>query len=109
MPETTIDRETMRVTDWFDAKTPPAREGVYERDAPAGPFACWDGQAWKADAKAPADAARAARSSPIQAARWRGLVERTDRPCATCGGHTVVDRGIDAESGDDLIDECPDC
>ena len=30
-------------------------------------------------------------------------------PCATCRGHTVIDRGVDIESGADLIAECPDC
>ncbi len=109
MPETTIGFETMTVTEWFGPTTPPEREGVYQRLAPAGPFACWNGRRWNADAHAPAEAARQTTPSRYPGAPWRGLVEPTDRPCATCGGHTVVDRGVDADSGTDLIDECPDC
>jgi hypothetical protein len=29
--------------------------------------------------------------------------------CATCRGHTVLDRGVDGETGADLIEECPEC
>lgn len=59
----------------------PAHAGVYARRAPARPYACWDG----------------------------GLARASTLPCATCRGATVVDRGVDAESGTDLIAECPDC
>jgi len=96
-------------TRWFDAGRPPARSGVYERRAPAGPYTCWDGARWRADADSPAAAALQPGASARQRAAWRGLVAAPDSPCATCRGQTVIDRGVDVDSGADLIAECPDC
>jgi len=96
-------------TAWFDADTVPPRPGVYERRAPAGPYACWDGTRWRTDASTPAAAASRQRASATQHAAWRGLAAAASAPCATCRGHTVIDRGVDVESGADLIEECPDC
>ena len=97
-------------TVWFDADVAPARPGVYERRAPAGPYACWDGRRWRGDAGSVAAAASREYTSPRQRAAWRGLVSAAaSAPCATCRGQTVIDRGVDIESGTDLIVECPDC
>jgi hypothetical protein len=96
-------------TAWFAAGTVPARAGVYQRRAPAGPYACWDGTRWRDDADSVAAAASHPNASAVQRAAWRGLVEAAPAPCATCRGHTVIDRGVDIESGADLIAECPDC
>jgi hypothetical protein len=96
-------------TAWFDPATLPARAGVYERRAPAGPFACWDGVRWRRDVASIAAAARQEGASKVPRAAWRGLVEPSPAPCATCRGRTVLDRGIEAETGTDLIEECPDC
>jgi len=104
---TAVDKHERTV--WFDADIVPARPGVYERRAPAGPYACWDGRRWRADASSVSAAASLEELSAHRRAPWRGLVEAAAAPCATCRGHTVVDRGVDMESGADLIDECPDC
>lgn len=96
-------------TAWFAAPAVPARAGVYERHAPAGPFSCWDGARWRRDARTAAAAARQQNGSAYLGAKWRGLVAASAAPCATCRGHTVIDRGVDAESNADLIEECPDC
>ncbi len=109
MPETMLGDVKLIVTDWFGPSSRPEREGVYERLAPGGAFTCWNGRAWNADAHSPADAARQTAISPHQAVPWRGVVEQVDAPCATCRGHTVVDRGYDDERDADLIAECPDC
>jgi hypothetical protein len=101
--------ESLPLTSWLGGQQTPARAGVYARRAPAGPYACWDGARWRADADAPAAAARQQRTSRLQHAAWRGLALPSVAPCATCRGHTVLDRGVDAESGADLIEECPDC
>jgi len=106
---TTVTADEPERTPWFDAATLPPRPGVYERRAPAGPYTCWDGTRWRADASTPASAASQQRASPTQRAAWRGLVSASAAPCATCRGHTVIDRGVDVESGADLIEECPDC
>lgn len=95
-------------TAWFDASASPGRAGVYERRAPAGPYSCWDGRRWRADAESAAAASRQEGIARRRAA-WRGLVAESAAPCATCRGQTVVDRGTDVESGADLIEECPDC
>ncbi len=109
MRETTVGGMRLRVTDWFGPSSRPGREGVYERLSPGGPFTCWNGRAWNADAHSPADAAKQTGISAHQAAAWRGIVQQVDAPCATCRGHTVIDRGHDPDTGDDLIAECPDC
>jgi hypothetical protein len=107
---TAIDaRGVAERTAWFDAATSPARAGVYERRAPAGPFACWDGVRWRRDVEGVAAAARQEGTSKLQQVAWRGLVEPASAPCATCRGRTVLDHGIDAGTGADLIEECPDC
>lgn len=98
-----------KFTPWLDGGSMPVRAGVYERRPPAGPFACWDGSRWHADASGPAEAARQTRASRFDRAEWRGLAEPSVVPCATCRGHGIIDRGVDVESGADLIDECPDC
>jgi hypothetical protein len=105
---TTTGNEARR-TAWFDADTAPARRGVYERRAPAGPYACWDGSRWRGDAASAAAAASREGASPLQRAAWRGLLAAAPALCATCRGQTVIDRGVDIESGADLIVECPDC
>lgn len=109
MPEAILGNSTLIVTDWFDAGVRPAHEGVYERLFPAGPYSCWNGAGWNADAPDPGAAAGQAAPSAFQEARWRGLIEASAEPCATCRGHTVVDRGFDEDSGEDLIAECADC
>jgi len=106
---TTNAENKPRRTAWFAAGTAPARAGVYERRAPAGPYACWDGTRWREDAGSVAAAASRQNASAVQRAAWRGLVEAAPTPCATCRGHTVIDQGVDLESGADLIAECPDC
>jgi hypothetical protein len=108
MTRTTAANEPER-TAWFEADTTPARPGVYERRAPAGPYACWDGKRWHDDAGSVAAAALREGASALQRASWRGLVAESPAPCATCRGNTVLDRGVDIESGADLIAECPDC
>jgi len=96
-------------TGWFDAAALPARPGVYERRGGGARYACWDGSRWRRDADSAAAAARQQSASAIQRAPWRGLAEASPAPCSTCRGHTVVDHGVDAETGADLIEECPDC
>lgn len=96
-------------TPWIDGLLQPVREGVYARRAPAGPYSCWDGAAWYADAATPAAAAAQLARSPWQRAPWRGLTQAPAVPCFACRGHTVIDRGVDTETGRDLIDECPEC
>lgn len=109
MPEAVVGTRSFAVTEWFDARSRPVHEGVYERLFPAGPYSCWNGASWNADASDPTAAARQPRPSAWQDARWRGLLEASAEPCATCRGHTVVDRGFDEDSGEDLIAECVDC
>ena len=109
MPEAIRGTTAIPVTDWLPATARPVREGVYERLFPAGPYSCWNGRAWNVDADQPASAASQDGLSPYQRVGWRGLTTQTGEPCATCRGHTLVDRGFDAESGADLIGECPDC
>ena len=106
---TIIAADKLERTAWFTAATVPRRTGVYERRAPAGPYACWDGKRWRADADTPAAAALREAASANQHAAWRGVATAAPAACVTCRGHTVVDRGIDVESGADLIAECPDC
>ena len=96
-------------TRWFDAAVLPARPGVYERRGGSGRYACWDGARWRGDADGAAAAALQESASSVQRAPWRGLAEASAQACSTCRGHTVVDRGTDAETGADLIGECPDC
>lgn len=107
--QTVVDETTFDVTDWIAGDVKPVHEGVYERRNSDGSFSCWNGQAWNEDAATPAEAAGREAPSRDQNASWRGLVEQSPLPCATCKGHTVVDGGVDAESGADLIAECPDC
>lgn len=102
-------RPTFELTAWHAADARPAHRGVYERrDAPA-PYACWGGDGWFADADTPEAAAGQEAPSACQRAAWRGLAHAPDTPCRTCRGHTVLDRGVDEDSGGDLIGECPDC
>lgn len=96
------------LTPWFDASTRPRRPGVYQRDEPAGRYGCWDGARWRAGAASPAAAAAAVEVSATSA-RWRGLTEAADAPCATCRGHGLLDAGVTEDGSTDLIDECPDC
>ncbi|MEO8938783.1 MAG: hypothetical protein ABI277_04650 [Burkholderiaceae bacterium] len=103
------DGDPNEVTDWFSGAVHPAQEGVYERRVSDGSFSCWNGRSWNRDADTPADAAGAVEPSRDQNASWRGLKAASALPCATCKGHTVVDRGFDVETGADLLVECPDC
>ena len=98
-----------RLTPWIDGARLPAREGVYRRRSAQGAYACWDGTAWYLDAPSPHAAAAQLERSALQQAAWRGLSTPPDAPCFACRGHTVIDRGVDAETGHDLIDECPEC
>jgi hypothetical protein len=107
--EANPSRASQRLTPWLAGAERPARAGVYRRRFPGGPYACWDGTAWRVDAATVAAAAGQERRSLCQDAAWRGLVERAAVACPTCGGRTVLDRGIDVETGADLIEECPDC
>ena len=97
------------LTAWYPPDTRPEREGVYERRSPDGAYACWNGRAWNADARSPAAAARQRVASARQSTSWRGLTAASGAPCATCRGHSVLDRGFDEEAGVDRIEECPDC
>jgi hypothetical protein len=100
-------RGAPEATAWLDARDPPVREGVYRRQAPAGPYSCWSAEQWFGDAPSVAAAAAARRPSTWQHARWAGISQAPDEPCALCRGLTVIDHGHD-EAGD-LIDECPEC
>jgi len=104
-----VGRRRYAMTGWIAGAARPVREGVYERREPAGPYACWSGAAWRADASSPAEAASQSAPSDFPAAPWRGLAEAPNSVCLTCRGQGVLDAGFDAESGRDLIDECPDC
>jgi len=104
-----LGRETLDVSPWLDARVRPAHEGVYQRRVDGDAFSCWNGRRWNADAPTPSAAADVRRPSSPQRVAWRGLNQPSDQPCATCNGHTVIDRGHDEESGVDLIDECTDC
>lgn len=97
------------LTDWLDARQRPAHAGVYERQKPAGPYACWSGAGWFADAATPEAAAWQEAPSAYPSAPWRGLAQPPGAPCLTCRGHTLLDHGYDEESDRDNIMECPDC
>ncbi len=97
------------LTPWLPGDEMPAREGVYRRQFPAGPFSCWDGERWMADANTADSAARQELVSRYQHQPWRGLAAASGEPCATCRGHGLVDQGVDVETGADLITECVDC
>ena len=97
------------LTDWLPRDVRPVHPGVYERRVSDGSFSCWNGRQWNGDAPDPAAAAGMSEPSRDQNASWRGLVEKSDLPCATCRGETVVDRGYDDVADRDLITECPDC
>ena len=99
----------LEVSDWISGSAAPVREGVYERRGVDGAYSCWNGDRWGGDADAPDEAAASRAVSREQAAPWRGLAAPSDAPCATCRGHTVVDAGVDADAGTDLLGECPDC
>ena len=96
-------------TDWLDPDVKPVHPGVYRRQWPGGPYACWDGRRWRADAATPEAAAAKEGISPHVDAPWQGLSTPPAAPCLTCKGHSVVDRGVDEDTGADLITECPDC
>lgn len=102
-----IDSHGVPLTDWLAARVSPVHPGVYLRESPAGPYACWDGRRWRADAATPHAAASQAGTSARPRARWRGLSAAPSAPCLTCKGHTVVDHGVEGDT--DLISECPDC
>ncbi len=106
---TTVGSMRLDVTDWLPGTVQPMREGVYERRVSDGAYSCWSGNAWNEDADSPAEAAARGAPSRDQHASWRGLVEPSGLPCATCKGHTVVDGGQHPETDEDLLDECPDC
>lgn len=110
MTTTTLPSDqTSDVTDWISGGIKPVHEGVYERRMSDGPFSCWNGHTWNGDAAGPAEAAGSTVPSRDQNASWRGLVRQSSLPCATCSGHTIVDRGYDEDAGVDLLGECPDC
>jgi len=104
-----LGRSTFEVSAWLDARVRPTHEGVYQRRIDGTAFSCWNGRLWNAEAATPAAAADRRRPSDRQRAAWRGLTQPSAQPCATCKGHTVVDRGHDEDSGRDLIEECSDC
>ena len=104
-----IDIETSELTDWMPGTLEPVHEGVYQRRMSDGSFSCWTGRVWNRDAATPDEAAGSTSPSRDQRASWRGLATPSALPCATCGGHTIVDRGYDAETDRDLLEECPDC
>jgi hypothetical protein len=97
------------VTPWLDSVPEPVHEGVYKREYPGGPFSCWAQGCWYGDASSPDDAAAQRQPSRYQRLRWRGLAERTGGPCQLCRGLGVTDRGVDEETGEDLIEPCSDC
>ncbi|MEP7057026.1 MAG: hypothetical protein ABI809_04555 [Caldimonas sp.] len=97
------------LTAWIAGLEPPRREGVYMRHSPAGPYSCWSGDRWFGDAAVPEAAAASRQPSKYRSAPWRGLATAPSEPCWSCRGHTVIDRGYDAESDVDLIDECIEC
>jgi len=103
-----IDGNTHGLTPWLPDTAAPVHPGVYQRNDPAGPYACWDGRRWRADADTPAAALRQMAFSGHLGASWRGLSAPAPQPCETCRGHGVIDRGDD-DSGAALIDPCPDC
>src|SRR5438067_2021746 len=109
MPKRPKSAAGLPLTPWMSAFSVPARPGVYLRQSPAGRFACWGGRQWYADADSPAAASSRVGPSRHQTVPWRGVALPTPAPCAVCRGHTVIDRGIDPETGADLIDECPEC
>ncbi|MCM5681193.1 hypothetical protein M8A51_16825 [Schlegelella sp. S2-27] len=98
-----------RLTPWFSGATPPWHEGVYQRRFPGGPYSCWDGRHWRQDAVSPQAAAIETQPSRWQQAAWRGSTEPPPGHCLTCRGAQVLDLGDDAETGQALIDPCPDC
>ena len=109
-PTTTrVGSTTLEVSPWLDARFRPAHEGVYQRRVDGDAFSCWNGRLWNTDAPTPAAAAHSRKPSDRQRVAWRGLTRPSNEPCATCQGHTVVDRGHDEENGIDLIEECSDC
>ncbi|MBA3598400.1 MAG: hypothetical protein H0W40_13645 [Methylibium sp.] len=97
------------LTGWLDGSHRPTHRGVYARKEPAGPYACWGGEGWFADAATPQAAALEEAPSAHQAAPWRGLAKPPAAPCLTCRGHTVLDHGYDEQTELDTIMECPDC
>jgi hypothetical protein len=107
-PDTPL-ADTPPLTDWIDGHLHPAREGVYARRFPAGPYSCWNAEGWHVDTLTPDEAADHRALSPHQNVAWRGLSAASGLPCETCGGHGVLDHGHDEDTGSDLIDECPDC
>jgi hypothetical protein len=97
------------LTPWLDGSASPVHEGVYRRRSPAGPYACWSAEGWHLDSPTPAQAAGQKALSRHATAAWRGLSTPSALPCKACRGHGVIDWGVDAESGRDLIEECPEC
>ena len=97
------------LTRWQAPSERPQEAGVYMREGRAGPYACWDGVRWRAGAESPAAAACEPGSAASTPARWRGLARPSGLSCPTCRGQTVLDHGVDAETGADVIHECPDC
>ena len=104
-----MDEARLPLTGWLPGSAHPVRGGIYERQSPAGPYACWGGQHWYADAQTPTEASRKHGLSRNQSVPWRGIGEPTSDRCATCRGHGVLDRGFDEDAARDLIEECPDC
>ena len=70
-----IDGRRYHLTPWQSGSRKPERQGVYQRNFPAGPYSCWDGEAWCGDATSPSSAAAEREHSPHQHASWRGLAE----------------------------------
>ena len=97
------------VTPWFNGTARPWHEGVYQRRFPAGPYSCWDGTQWRHDAVSALAAARQTQPSRWQQTPWRGSLQPPPEHCLTCRGSGVIDQGPDPQTGDDLIDPCPDC
>ncbi len=106
---TTSQDVAFELTGWIAGTVRPLHEGVYERRVSDGSFSCWNGLAWNEDAATAAEASTKSVPSRDQNASWRGLTSPSALPCATCGGHTIVDRGQHEETDEDLLGECPDC
>lgn len=101
--------ESAAMTACMDATAEPVREGVYWRAFPGGPYSCWSQGRWYGDAPTPDTAAAERKLSRHPQLPWAGLALPSSSPCLMCRGQGVRDLGFDEETGNDLIDDCPEC